>query len=146
MPVPPLRVVLDTNVLISLIVFGDERFALLARAWETGGLTVLSDAALRQEFARVLTYPPFQFRCVPAQALALYDRQVVAAEALAGGLALCADADDQKFLQLAAGGGAAALLTEDKALLRMRRKMPFQIETPLGFQRRLALIEDQYAG
>lgn len=137
MALQPLRIVLDTNVLISLIVFRDERLALLARRWDEGRLMVLSDAALRQEFARVLDYPIFRARCVPEQALALYDAQVFPAEAVPGGLALCRDPDDQKFLLLAAGANAAALITDDKALLRMRRRVGFQIETPLVFQRRL---------
>jgi uncharacterized protein len=131
------RVVLDTNVLVSLLVFEDPRFAALAGAWIRGEIEVLSDAALRQEFERVLNYPAFYGRRPPEQALALYDGRVVQAEAVPDGLPLCRDPDDQKFLLLAAGGGADALITEDKQLLRMRRKLPFQIETPLSFQRRL---------
>lgn len=131
------RVVMDTNVLVSLLVFEDSRFAGLARAWAGGEIEVLSDAALRQELERVLNYPAFCGRRAPEQALALYDQCVIQAEAASGGLPLCRDPDDQKFLLLAAGGGAQALITEDKQLLRMRRKLPFQIETPLSFQRRL---------
>lgn len=133
-----LGVVLDTNVLISLLVFRDERFGVLAQAWEKGRLRVFSNEALRQELERVLHYPGFLAKRPPEQALALYDERVVQAEALDGGLPLCRDPDDQKFLLLAAGAGASVLVSDDKQLLRMRKKLAFQVETPLRFQRRLA--------
>jgi len=133
-----LKVVLDTNVLVSLLVFRDPRFAALSAAWESGGIEVLADDALRQELARVLEYPAFKSRGNAEQALAYYDLRTMKTEAQVGGLPLCRDPDDQKFLQVAAGGGARILVTDDKQLLRMRRQLPFQIETPLVFQRRLS--------
>ena len=134
-----LRVVLDTNVLVSLLVFQDERFQVLRRLWTTRAIEVLSDDALRQELLRVLNYPEFIRRCCAEQALAFYDAHVLPAQAVQStSLPLCRDNDDQKFIWLAAGGDAAILITDDKQLLRMSNKLPFQVETPLKFQRRFA--------
>jgi predicted nucleic acid-binding protein len=47
---------------------------------------------------------------------------------------VCADPDDQKFLELARAAGAHALVTRDRALLVLRRRrsppVPFRIVTP----------------
>ncbi|MGV3656140.1 MAG: PIN domain-containing protein, partial [Noviherbaspirillum sp.] len=50
----------------------------------------------------------------------------------------CRDKDDQKFLELARDAGAAALITKDKALLKLagkaRRAGLFAILTPQAWQ------------
>jgi predicted nucleic acid-binding protein len=84
----------------------------------------------------VLHYPEFLSRQSPAQALDFYDAHVVPGTAATAGLPLCRDPDDQMFILLAAGAGAEALVSDDRQLLRMRRRLPFKIETPLVFQRR----------
>ena len=53
------RVVLDTNVLLSLFVFADSRYAPLRARLEGGGLIALTDARCLGEFRRVLAYPMF---------------------------------------------------------------------------------------
>ena len=50
---------------------------------------------------------------------------------------LCSDPDDQKFLDLAVGGGARMLFTKDRALLRLARaarKSGLEILTPQTFR------------
>lgn len=137
METPPVKVVLDTNVLISLLVFEDPRFRALMAFWVDQRLQVLSDDAVREEFLRVLHYPVFRARRAPEQVLAFYDARVLRRPLLvAPSLPQCRDSDDQKFISLAANGAATVLVTDDKQLLRMRRKLPFEIETPLKFQRR----------
>ncbi|HKO87081.1 MAG TPA: putative toxin-antitoxin system toxin component, PIN family, partial [Burkholderiales bacterium] len=131
-------VVLDTNVLVSLLIFEDERFDCLKAAWGQQRIQVFSNDAVRQELARVLQYPAFVGRTDPEQVLAFYDGHVLSGDAIAGALPLCRDPDDQKFIALAAGT-ASFLITDDKQLLRMRRRVPFQIETPLSFQRRFLM-------
>ena len=46
-----------------------------------------------------------------------------------GRLPPCRDPDDQKFLELAAGAGADALVTKDRELLRLRG-LPFRVCAP----------------
>jgi hypothetical protein len=55
----PRRVVLDTNVLVSLYVFADSRLAPLRALIESGSWQALCDDACLAEFRRVLAYPLF---------------------------------------------------------------------------------------
>lgn len=135
-----LRLVLDTNVLLSLLMFRDPRFEALERLWQKGEILLLGDDAVYAELERVSTYPQFSAR--PAPDLKGYREAVEWIPGSGGGrrLPLCRDPDDQKFLELAARGGADSLVTEDRALLRVKKKgVPFEIETPLRLLGRLEL-------
>src|SRR5512136_1317457 len=57
-----LRVVLDTNVVLSVVVFHDERFDPLVRAWRAGDVVPLVDDSCVAELERVLDYPQFAHR------------------------------------------------------------------------------------
>lgn len=124
----PLRLVLDTNVLVSLYVFADSRFALLRARIESGEWLALTDEACCDEFRRVLGYRTFALTDVQqAHALAAYAASALhhrdaAAPAAATALPRCKDRDDQKFLELARDGRADWLVTADKALLRLARR------------------------
>lgn len=134
-----MRIVLDTNVLVSLLVFCDPRYAAIWSAWLGGGLTVISDTDVAVELARVLEYPQFAARCDSASAYETYRCHVQMQGPHAPiRLPRCRDEDDQKFLLLAAAGTADVLVTDDKALLRLRRKLRFAIERPAAFLRRLS--------
>lgn len=132
------RVVLDTNVLLSLFVFADSRYAPLRGRLESGAWRALTDERCLGEFRRVLAYPMFSLdAAAQAAAYAAYAvlAEVVAAAADPVGLPECGDRDDQKFLEVARAGKAQWLVTSDKALLRLarRRKLAhlFGIVTPL---------------
>ena len=134
----PRRVVLDTNVLVSLWAFADSRYAPLRRALEAGRWQALGNAACLGEFERVLDYPQFALARGDQQAaLAEYGKlvEIVAAPAAAAApLPRCKDPDDQKFLELARDGAAEWLVTSDKALLVLARRQRlahlFRILTP----------------
>lgn len=135
-----MRVVLDTNVLVSLYVFADSRFAPLREKVESGDWQALTGDACLEEFRRVLTYPMFDLSADRQQAaLAAYQLRVQRIPALADGAARadlprCKDRDDQKFLELARDGKADWLVTADKALLKLARRERlrglFRILTP----------------
>src|SRR3989344_2704712 len=56
---PPLkRLVLDTNVLVSSLLFKGPS-AQLPALWQNGAIILLASAAIIQEYARVLAYPKF---------------------------------------------------------------------------------------
>ena len=120
------RVVLDTNVLVSLWIFADSRYAPLRTALEDGRWQALTSAPCLAEFERVLDYP--QFAVAPErqrQALAEYRRfaaSVDAAPESPAPLPRCKDKDDQKFLELARDGKAEWLVTADRALLVLARR------------------------
>lgn len=133
----PRRVVLDTNVLISLWLFADSRYLPLRAALADGRWRALASEAALGEFERVLGYPQFGAGAA-AQAAALAEyrglAELVAAPPLADPLPRCRDADDQKFLELARNGRATWLVTSDKDLLRLARRQKlahlFRILTP----------------
>ena len=125
----PLRVVFDTNVLLSLWVFdkrpGGSRFAPLREAIEAGTLIALSRDDCIDEFERVLAYPEFCLSATEQQAiLAEYHThavQIPPATPPAYMLPKCRDRDDQKFLELARDAAAHVLTSSDKAVLKLAR-------------------------
>lgn len=134
-----LRVVLDTNVLVSLYVFTDSRFAPLRARIDSGEWQAVTNAACFGEFRRVLGYPMFALtQQQQADALAAYAASAThydeAPPAAAVPLPRCKDRDDQKFLELARDSGATWLVTADKDLLRLARRDKlrglFRILTP----------------
>lgn len=145
-----MKLVLDTNVILEMLHWGDPRCAELLAALESGGASCCTDADCLAELERVLAYP--QFGLVPAARDALFaryaalaarvDDDTAGAAATAAPLPRCRDADDQKFMTLAARAGAALLVTRDKELLRLARSRrtppPFAILTPEAARLRLA--------
>jgi len=123
----PKRVVLDTNVLVSLYVFADSRFAPLRARIESGEWQAISNDACFGEFRRVLGYPMFALSAEQRQeALAAYSAHVAHVAGPPPGaitsLPRCSDRDDQKFLELARDSRADWLVTADKALLKLARR------------------------
>ena len=128
-PAPRRRVVLDTNVLVSVYAFADSRFAPLRARIESGEWQALTNDACFNEFRRVLDYPLFALADEGRRrALQAYDASVsrFAAfglpQATLTSLPRCRDGDDQKFLELARDSAADWLVTADKALLRLARR------------------------
>ena len=134
-----LRVVLDTNVLLSLWAFIDSRFLPLRQQVESGAWVALANEASLAEYRRVLSYPKLKFNNATQQQA--YQRYLDVAQhvseplgQLQPPLPRCQDRDDQKFLELARDGRADWLFTADKALLRLARRDRlngmFRIATP----------------
>ncbi len=133
-------VVLDTNVLVSLYVFADSRFAPLRSHIEAGRWQAVTNEACLAEFVRVLNYSMFNLSSA-AQIAALTEYQnvvhIIATPAQSATRVLlprCTDADDQKFLELARDSSAKCLITSDKALLKLSRRLMksgmFHVITP----------------
>jgi len=125
----PARVVFDTNVLLSLWVFEDSRFAPFRVAVERGEWIAFSDAECLAEFRRVLGYPQFELS-EERQKIIFGEYTAVAVmndeqKSFRIPLPRCSDRDDQKFLELARRAEAGWLVTADKALLRLARRDKF---------------------
>jgi putative PIN family toxin of toxin-antitoxin system len=138
----PLRVVLDTNVVVSALVFRGGALARLRPAWQRGEFVPLASRETLDELVRVLAYPKFALtKDEVAELLAVFLPQVeVIARARIRrphGLPDCRDPDDRKFLELAAAGGAEILVTGDAALLELAGSVSFAIERPAEFLARL---------
>ena len=125
-PVPPKRIVLDTNVCLDLFVFHDPRWAGLLAAIESGAVEAITREDCRAEYLVVLHYKhlPLDETSRPLSA-ARFDALIkVVAPAESGvRLPVCSDRDDQKFLELARDAGADMLITKDKALLELARRL-----------------------
>ena len=122
------RVVLDTNVLLDWLVFGDPRVQPVARAIEDRRIQPVTSECCLEEFRRALGYRALRLD-TEAQSAALerYLSNVEMFEVPATEpqphLPVCADPDDQKFLELAWHAGADWLLTRDRALLALAARV-----------------------
>lgn len=159
--------ILDTNIVLDLWVFNDplvqplrdllglpmlaqvqdadltERGAALARApcESTASARLwLATPVMREELARVLTYPHLVRRQaleqrVAEQVLAAYDRSVTLCAVAPKARFTCTDGDDQKFIDLAAAHAgpppltalsvppSVVLVSKDKAVLRLKKRL-----------------------
>jgi uncharacterized protein len=140
----PLRLVLDTNTVLALWMFRDPVLAPLRARAEAGDLTLLTRADAVDELVQVLAYRQFALdQTTRTNLLADYLRRVIQIPAAGPGalpLPPCRDPDDQKFLEIARDGAAHALLSRDKALLRLARhrliRERYAILTPEAWQAR----------
>lgn len=117
--------VIDTNVVLDLYLFDDPSAAPLRQALEEGRLSWLASAAMRDELLRVLDYPQIARHLTAegaAPVLAAFDRHARLHEAAPRCAYVCRDADDQKFIDLAAAHGAG-LISKDAAVLSMARRL-----------------------
>ena len=134
-PVP--RIVIDTNVCLDLFVFKDPRWAALLAALETGAVEAVTRSDCRDEYNIVLHYKhlPLDDDSRPLAA-ARFDQLIkVVAPAESGvRLPVCTDRDDQKFLEVARDAQASVLITKDKALLKLGKRLVkggmFQVVVP----------------
>jgi predicted nucleic acid-binding protein len=119
-------VVLDTNVALDWLVFGNPGVAPLVAALASGSLRRIACARMRDELAHVLGRGlARQHGCVAQQVLARWDEQVVTVPEPSLGAAarlVCSDRDDQVFIDLAQSQGARWLFTRDRALLKLARR------------------------
>lgn len=132
-PGAPPRVVLDTNVVLSELVFGSGVAGQLRRAWQAGNCLPLVSTATVQELIRVLAYPKFRLSIDEQHELLAdylpYARSVRTPQPLPA-IPACRDPFDAPFLHLAVTGKADALVSGDKDLLALAGQTPFAILTP----------------
>ena len=138
-----MKVVLDTNVVVSAILFPRGHLTWLRESWSNGRIVPLIDKPCVEELLRVLAYP--KFRLTPDYIQVLLGTYLPFAETVntaasiktAAELPDCSDPHDQKYVVLAETGKAEVLLTGDRALLALVGQTRFAIETPATFRRRL---------
>ncbi len=123
----PTRRVLDTNIVLDLWVFDEPQAEALRASLESGQTHWLATAAMREELARVLTYPQIVKRLthreLPAsKVLSHFDHWAKLQPDAPKAPCVCKDPDDQKFIDLAVTH-AAALHSKDHHVLRMRKRL-----------------------
>ena len=140
--------VLDTNVVVSALLFRRGLLGRVRTGWQQARFLPLADRDTLDELVRVLGYPKFALtKDEIAELLAAFLPYVeVVTRRPTRGRALppCRDADDVKFLALARDSRAGVLVTGDTALLELAPQVPFVIERPADFLRRLG--GDETAG
>ena len=127
------RVVLDTNVAVSALVFRQGRLAWLREAWEAGRIVPVVSAETLAELVRVLAYPKLKLSEEETKnVLAHYMEHAEAVREAGTSVRVpeCRDPDDRKFLQLAYAAKADALVTGDEDLLTLAGKSRVPILTP----------------
>jgi len=136
----PRRVVLDTNVVVSALLFRDGRLAWLREAWEAGRLVPVVSAATVAELARVLGYRKFKLTDDEAKdLLAAYMEQAEAVGEVRRSVRVpkCRDEDDRAFLRLAYAARADVLVTGGKGLLAVAAGSRIPVLSPEAFRRML---------
>lgn len=138
--VRPRRVVLDTNVAVSALVFREGRLAWLREAWAAGRVVPLVSAETVAELVRVLAYPKLKLSEEEMKnVLAHYMEHAEAVRDAGASVRVpeCRDPDDRKFLQLAYAAKADALVTGDADLLTLAGKSRIPILTPDALKAKL---------
>jgi putative PIN family toxin of toxin-antitoxin system len=141
-PQPACRVVFDTNVVLSALLFSAGRLAWLRAHWREGGSVPLISPATARELTRVLGYSKFRLsREYCTELLAMYVPYCESLDPADKCPIACRDVKDQPLLDLAHGGKADLLVTGDQDLLALARQTAFLIETPEAYRRRVLGIE-----
>jgi putative PIN family toxin of toxin-antitoxin system len=112
------RVVLDTNVLVSALLFSG-RLEPLVTQWKSGAVIPLFSRATFAEFRKVLAYPRFaltepEIKVIIEEEVLTYFEVVEIDEEIRG---VCRDSGDDIFLSCAVSAGADAIVSGDKDLL-----------------------------
>lgn len=134
----PQRLVLDTNVLLSALLFHKGSVAWLRHSWQSDAVRPLASRETTEELIRGLGYPKFK--------LTDADREDLLGDYLPWCETVnipaktkipdCRDPFDRPFLALAAAAKADALVTGDKDLLDLSSNFNVPILTPTTFKER----------
>ncbi|MDO4724949.1 MAG: putative toxin-antitoxin system toxin component, PIN family [Comamonadaceae bacterium] len=130
---PPRALVLDTNIVLDMLLFGDPAAAVAqAQLWAALAqpaprLHWIATEAMRAELAHVLAYAHLQprmahYQRTAADILAQFDAAATLVDAAAETAVRCRDGDDQKFIDLAIAH-RAVLLSKDRQVLKLRKRL-----------------------
>jgi putative PIN family toxin of toxin-antitoxin system len=128
--IDPPTVVLDTNAVLDWFVFDDPSMHALADGIRCASVTWLRCRAMATELRWVLSRPQWQSRLIDVEHVltsvtelsVMIDRDPVTS----GSTPRCSDASDQMFVDLAVQCRAQWLITKDRALLKLHRKLRTQ--------------------
>ena len=147
MPLPT-RLVLDTNIVMDMLHFGNGPAQVLKTAIDKGQIRCFTATECLAELERVSAYPEFDLDLAARNILMQNYRSLTTLCDVSGEenylLPRCRDKDDQKFLILAARCQADLLITRDKLLLRLahhrHKPPPFTILTAEAAGHLLGLV------
>jgi putative PIN family toxin of toxin-antitoxin system len=136
----PTRLVLDTNVLLSALLFHSGAVSWLRAAWQSEFIVPLTSRATIAEFIQVLRYPEFRLTGNEREDLLAdylpWCETVIVANPIE--VPDCRDPFDRPFLELALAASADALIIGDKDLLELGKTFAVPILTPAAFKARVS--------
>ncbi len=127
-----MRLVLDTNILLSALLTRGTPPDLLYQAWRRGDFELVSSAAQIEEVVRVLGYPHLRERVRGTEAAILVDglKNLATLAEYLPDIQISRDADDDKILATALAGQVDYLVSGDKDLLSLPETCGVKIITP----------------
>lgn len=130
-----MRVVLDTNVVVSGVFFGGVPGRILS-AWAAGAFVLVLSPTILQEYRRVgrelgKRHPSAAAALEPVLTLMTTHALIVDAPPLA--TQVCDDPDDDAFLAAADAARVEVVVTGDRALLRASGWQGIAVSTPRQF-------------
>ena len=129
-------VVLDTNTVLSALLFNQSSLSQLRLFWQSEQLISLASKATISALIRVLAYPKFKLTSVEQRSFLdeylPYTQTITKPEALPEPIT-CRDSNDVMFLELALAGDADYLITGDKDLLVLPQIFQFKTMSPTEF-------------
>ena len=133
-----MRVVLDTNVLISSFISAKGAPAQVFDLWQAGLLEIVTAQEALDELQRVLAYPRIHSRLRYSdeqieQYLLLLRKYALFMEDLPVVAVIAADPDDDKFLAIALASNAQYIVSGDGHLLDVGVYQGLEIVTPAAF-------------
>ncbi len=132
-----MRVVFDTNTIVSALLFSTGRLSWLRDHWQCSQIHPLVSKQTAEEIIRVLSYPKIKLEKDEIQSLLadylLFSETVMVKSNSA--FPQCKDVNDQMFIDLALQENAEVLVSGDSDLLEMDIKLA--IETPAHYEKRI---------
>jgi putative PIN family toxin of toxin-antitoxin system len=128
------RVVIDTNVVVSALLFGGVPGKLVP-LWKTGRIRVLASKEMIEEYLRVLAYPKFELSEEEINYL-LYQESLRYFEIVRtkpGPAIAEEDPSDDMFIRCAEAGKANTIISGDQHLLDLKSYGKIKILTPSQF-------------
>ena len=132
----PSRLVLDTNVVLSALLFSTGALAWLRRAWQSQTILPLASRQTTMELIQVLAYPKFRLTDVEREDLLgdflPYCETVTVPDGIE--VPVCRDPLDRPFQEVVVAGRADWLVTGDSDLLSLASTFEVPIVTPAALR------------
>jgi putative PIN family toxin of toxin-antitoxin system len=136
-----MNIVIDTNVVISAILFGGVPGKLID-LWKTGRIVPLISEEIMTEYIRVLAYQ--KFKLTEEEINYIIHREILpffkVVKSVPGPSIIKKDPDDDKFIQCAQSGGAKFIIYGDRHLLALKSYKNIEIRTISQFLKNIDRI------
>lgn len=133
-----IRAVLDTNVVVSALLFSGPPSRLIS-AWQSGRLRPVVSAPILDEYIRVLAYP--KFKLTNTEIRGLLEEELIpfmeTVTAVPTNIPDLRDPDDAKFITCAVAAGVRWLVSGDDDLLNLHHVESVDILSVTAFLQQL---------